>query len=98
MCRKLYILVRRDLSKSQQAVQGGHAVAEYLLRGPSTDWSNGTLVYLSVRDENELKFWGTQISKQGYAVVQFREPDRDNEITAIATECDDMLLDKLRLL
>jgi hypothetical protein len=59
MCRKLYILVRRDLSKSQQAVQGGHAVAEYLLRGPSTDWSNGTLVYLSVRDENELKFWGT---------------------------------------
>jgi len=57
--QKLYILVRKDLSKSQQAVQGGHAVAEYLLHGPSTAWTNGTLVYLGVRNENELKFWGT---------------------------------------
>lgn len=59
MEKKLYVLVRKDLSKSQQAVQGGHAVAEYLLHGPSTAWSNGTLVYLSVRSETELKFWGT---------------------------------------
>ena len=56
---KLYVLVRKDLSKSQQAVQGGHAVAEYLLRGPSTAWPNGTLVYLGVRNEDDLKFWGT---------------------------------------
>jgi len=53
------VLVRKDLSKSQQAVQAGHVVAEYLLRGPRTVWDNGTLVYLGVRDENELKFWGT---------------------------------------
>jgi len=59
MSKKLYVLVRKDLSKSQQAVQAGHVVAEYLLRGPHTMWDNGTLVYLSVRNENELKFWGT---------------------------------------
>ena len=59
MDKKLYVLVRKDLSKSQQAVQGGHAVAEYLLSGPLTAWSNGTLVYLGVRNETELKFWGT---------------------------------------
>jgi len=59
MSKKLYVLVRKDLSKSQQAVQAGHVVAEYLLRGPHTMWDNGTLVYLGVRNENELKFWGT---------------------------------------
>ena len=57
MNRKLYVLVRKDLSKSQQAVQGGHALAEYLLRGPTTLWDNGTLVYLGVRNENDLKLW-----------------------------------------
>jgi hypothetical protein len=50
--------VRKDLSKSQQAVQAGHALAEYLLHGPSTAWQNGTLIYLGVKNENELKFWG----------------------------------------
>ena len=57
MSQKLYVLVRKDLSKSQQAVQAGHAVAEFLLRGPSTFWGNGTLVYLGVHNETELKWW-----------------------------------------
>ena len=57
MQQKLFVLVRKDLSKSQQAVQAGHAVAEYLLRGPSTFWGNGTLVYLGVRNETDLKWW-----------------------------------------
>jgi hypothetical protein len=55
---KLYVIVRKDLYKSQQAVQAGHALAEYLLHGPPTAWHNGTLIYLGVSNENELKFWG----------------------------------------
>lgn len=58
MNKKLYVLVRKDLSKSQQAVQAGHAVAEYLLRGPLTIWGNGTLIYLGIKNEEELKWWG----------------------------------------
>jgi len=59
MNKKLFVLVRRDLSKSQQGIQAGHALAEYLLRGPSTFWENGILVYLSVKDETNLRLWET---------------------------------------
>ena len=96
--KKLYVLVRKDLSKSQQAVQAGHAVAEYLLRGPSTLWGNGTLVYLGVRNETELKWWFSQITNAGHEVVGFYEPDRDNEMTAIATECEGKLVRQLKLI
>jgi hypothetical protein len=58
MNRKLFVLTRKDLSKSQQAIQAGHAISEYLLRGPVTFWDNGTLVYLTVKDEMNLKLWG----------------------------------------
>lgn len=29
---RLYVLVRKDIPKGYQAVQAGHAVAEYMLR------------------------------------------------------------------
>jgi hypothetical protein len=82
------VLVRKDLSKSQQAVQGGHAVAEYLLRGRLSSWYNGTLVYLAVHDEEDLKSWGEIFHVMYAEWVPFREPDRNNELTAIAVLLD----------
>ena len=90
---KLYILVRNDLSKSQQAVQAGHALAEYLIKKPDTQWDNGTLVYLKVRNKQELLKWYSKLD-----CIGFREPDKNNELTALATLSRGQELTTLRLL
>ena len=86
--------MRKDLSKSQQAVQAGHALAEFLLRGPFSFWGNGTLVYLGVRDESELKNWFNCVDN----AIPFYEPDRNFEMTAFASERSDDLFKELNLL
>lgn len=51
---KLYVLIRKDMPKSYQAVQAGHAVAEWLIETPKNKWNNHTLIYLNVPSEAEL--------------------------------------------
>lgn len=90
--------MRKDLSTSQRAVQAGHAVAEFLLRGPSSRWSNGTLVYLGVKGLNQLENLKYKLKLLDIPFVEFREPDIGNEATAIATDQNCELFEKLRLL
>lgn len=80
---KLYVLVRADLSKSQQAVQAGHAVAEFMIEHPEV-WKNGTLVYLKV-PKPELEVWYRQLREDNTIRMSwFNEPDIDWEMTAVA--------------
>lgn len=80
----MYVLVRNDLTPSQQAVQAGHALAEYCLRCPEAkDWNNHTLIYLSTTKEN-LQMLCEKYQQRLKHVVAFREPDINNELTAIA--------------
>lgn len=95
---KLYVLVRKDLSRKQQAVQAGHAVAEYLLRVPVFDWDNGTLVYLGVKDEAELLSWGERLTYNNIEWAGFREPDIGNQLTAISAVSDGNIFKSERLL
>lgn len=81
---KLYVLVRSDLSKSQQAVQAGHAVAEFLLHYKDTEWNNGTLVYLKSPGDWDLYNWIEGALKERASYMPFYEPDMDHEITALA--------------
>jgi hypothetical protein len=92
------VLVRKDLPFNQQAVQAGHAVAEYLLHGPKTPWNNGTLVYLGVRNEIDLEYWTEKLDRKSIEWVGFREPDMANELTAVSVAGNDRVFKKLNLL
>jgi len=90
--------VRKDLSVSQRAVQAGHAVAEFCLHSPSTSWSNGTLIYLGVRNLNQLEKLMYQLNNENITFFEFREPDLYNQVTAIATDQHCELFERIRLL
>lgn len=95
---KLYVIVRKDLSISQRAVQAGHAVAEFCLRGPFSRWTNGTLVYLGVKGLTQLERIKYQLQQENIRFVEFKEPDIDNQTTAIATDTNCKIIERLNLL
>lgn len=100
---KLYVVVRRDLSKVYAAVQGGHAVAKWVDEYRDTaynDWRNGYLIYVSVADEDELKAWFDLCKDDNLNVSLFNEPDLDEQATAFACLCSnkDRLFKNLPLL
>jgi len=70
---------------SQQVVQSGHAVAEWLLRGPKTKWKNGTLIVLGVNGERSLKNWTRRLEGNDVEYRMFYEPDIGDRPTALAT-------------
>lgn len=90
------MLVRKDLAPSYQAVQAGHAVAQWLLHDQS--WKNDTLIYLGVKNENELARWADKLNYKQVPYVVFKEPDIGNEVTALATTGNKILFKKLKLM
>ncbi len=73
---KLYVLIRDDISEAQQAVQAGHAVAQFGLDYPDAfeDWQDegNVLVYLSVKN---IDHWKTVLADSGFDHSVFHEPD-----------------------
>jgi len=85
---KMYVLVLKSLSKSQQAVQAGHALAEFLLKQYNKEelpWKNGDLVYLKATWAELM----IHTSDKMNGAVAFYEPDMRGEITAVAMLGDD---------
>lgn len=78
---KLYVVVRSDMSKAQQAVQAGHAVAEILIR-KNIGWKNGTLIYLDGMNEKKLRKLFDEVPARNK--IAFHEPFWDNSMTAFA--------------
>lgn len=93
---RLYILVSEDLAPIYGAVQGGHAIAQWMLEhSDNLYWKNETVVYLSCNVE-KMKYlleWDD--------ISIFREPDLNNKLTAIAVvgnPRNGRMFKKLRLL
>ena len=96
--KRLYVLVRRDLPMSQQVVQSGHAIAEWLLKGPKTKWDNGTLIILGVSSQRQLKSWKHYLEMNDIPHKEFREPDIGDQPTALATVHTGEIFRRLSLL
>ena len=101
MDRRHYVLVRnlKDVSHntSSEAVQAGHAVAEWMKTHPGK-WNNEYLIYLSVDSEEDLHRWGSKLERHGLDWVMFHEPDMNNEATALAAVAERNVFDRLPLL
>lgn len=82
------MVVRADLSPAQQAVQAAHALQEFNMRfaAEARQWfeTSNTLALLSVVNEHALGVLVEKANDQDITVAAFREPDRGDELTAIA--------------
>lgn len=91
---KLYVLVRKDMSLSQIAVQAGHAVGEWVKSYPlaaNQNWDD-TLIYLGVKDEEELSDWYARLVPFDYC-IDWREEYWNNSLTSIAVLSNPILKD-----
>jgi len=95
---RLFVLVNNEMPLAYQGVQGGHAVAQWLLEHPSQTWNNNFLIYLGV-SEKELQKWIFKLNLKKIDYSYFKEPDLGNKITAIAILGDEHnLFKKLKLM
>lgn len=87
---KLYLVTRKDISPGYQAVQSCHALRQFTAEHPEIDelWfkTSNYLCLLSVKNEEELYALVCKAKNNNIKVSVFREPDIDNQITAIALE------------
>lgn len=86
----MYIIGRGDLPLFYQAVQNGHAAIDFTFEHPEVakDWNQNSnyLIYLTARDEEELEQLLQKAQFRDIRTTSFREPDINNELTAIALE------------
>lgn len=93
MQHRLYIVIDESLDPIYGCVQGGHAVAQYMLDNQDSLWKNDYLIYVK-GDVEQI------VSKLEYRCIphsQFREPDLDNKLTAIALYGSNNIVSKLKL-
>jgi hypothetical protein len=78
--------VRRDLPAAQIAVQAAHAAIEAARTFLSPTQPHPHLVLCRVASEHTLLAAADRLERSSIRFALFREPDRNNEATALATE------------
>jgi len=84
----LYIIGREDLGAAYMSVQSIHAAIQFQHEHPeyAECWykESNYLGFLSVLNEEELNILIEKAAEKDIKISVFREPDIENEITAIA--------------
>lgn len=91
--KRLYVLIDQKLDAVYGCVQGGHAVAQWLLEHPKQDWNNNYLIYLYA----DLDKWKVRLDLVNKDYSSFYEPDLGNQLTAIALQDDGRMFKKLKI-
>jgi len=88
--QKLFLVTRSDLPAGQQAIQAAHAFREFVDQYPEIDreWhkTSNYLILKAVPDEVALRKLVQKAEDRDIKCSVFHEPDRQNEMTAIAIE------------
>ena len=92
--QRLYVLIDKVLDSTYGCVQGGHAVAQWLLNHPDQDWNNSYLIYLSA----DLPKWIYRLNYLGIDYTSFQEPDLSGKTTALAVLGNERLFKNLKLI
>lgn len=91
--QKLRVVTRRDLPIGTQALQSGHAAIDFQHQHPTeaNEWHSKSnyLAFLTVANEEELIKLVSKAILTGIKHTIFREPDLNNQITAVAFEASD---------
>lgn len=87
------VLIDQKLDVVYGCVQGDHAVAQWLLEHPNQNWNNNYLIYLYA----DLDKWRVRLDLTNKDYSIFREPDLNNQLTAIALQDDGRMFKKLKL-
>jgi hypothetical protein len=85
---KLYVIVRSDLAPGAQIAQTAHAVSEFAVAHPDDfrAWASEqrNIVCLGIPNEAALADLLSLAQSKHIRCARFREPDYDDELTAIA--------------
>jgi len=88
------VIIDESLEPVYGCVQGGHAVAQYLLENPDSKWRNNYLIYL----KDNLERLVVKLRMRGIEYTEFREPDLDGKMTAIAVLDNRKVFQRLKLM
>ncbi len=81
----MYVLVRKDLNPRQTVVQTSHAAIESARHYLQPDDEHPSVIVCSVKSEQKLLMCADELKEQGIGYQLFREPDLNNQYTALAS-------------
>lgn len=82
----MYVLVRKDLSQRQKAVQSAHACIEAARKYLKPGDEHPSVIICCVKSEQKLKMCADELLGKGIDLQIFKEPDIGHQMTALASE------------